>query len=306
MSGQEPQIYEFDEFRLNIGEGVLLREGNPVCLQRKTFETLCALVKSNGRLVATAELMEALWTDTFVEENNLRQHISALRKSLGEKEKQTLFIETVPRRGYRFLPPIRVVDSNETTIHPPHNLPVQFAELIGREKEIAEILNLLRREDVRILTLTGVGGTGKTTLARAVAREVFVDFPDGAFFIELAAVTNPELVASTIAQTLGVKETGGKPVREVLTDYLREKQMLLVADNFEQLVAPLDRPADRLLAARQIPRAAGQKPQTVRQFFENRVRRNYPHARRRQLDRERQTVEPPADFGDAFGIFFRR
>ena len=236
MSQTKQSIYEFHDFQLDIGKGLLLRENQPVNLQSKTFETLCFLVKSNGQLITPDELMNALWADTFVEENNLRQHISALRKALGEKEKRTTFIETVPRRGYRFLPKVRIVGSTEKIVHPPNNLPAQFAELIGREKEIAEISKLLRHDDIRILTLTGVGGTGKTTLAQAVARVNFVNFTDGVFFVELAAVTNPDLTASTIAQTLGVKETGGKEIIEVLKEYLREKQMLIVADNFEQIL----------------------------------------------------------------------
>lgn len=236
MSAQNREIYEFDEFQLDIGTGILLRKEKPVCLQWKTFETLCYLVKSNGRLVTHEELIEALWADTFVEENNLRQHISALRKTLGEKEKQTTFIENVPRRGYRFLPPVRLVASEETIVYPPNNLPVQFTELIGREAEIAEIENLMQRADVGILTLTGVGGTGKTTLAQAFARKVLKNFTDGVFFVELAALTNPEMVASTIAQTLDVKETGGKPILDALQEYLREKRMLIIADNFEQIL----------------------------------------------------------------------
>jgi len=86
------------------------------------------------------------------------------------------------------------------------------------------------------LTLTGVGGTGKTALAQAVAREMLPEFSNGVFFVELAATAQPELVVSTIAQRLGVKEAGGKPVLEALKDYLRDKHLLLVIDNFEQVL----------------------------------------------------------------------
>ena len=119
----------------------------------------------------------------------------------------------------------------------PTNLTEDLSLIIGREKEIVEIKNLLRQREVRLLTMTGIGGTGKTTLARAVVHELLEEFMDGIFFIELAAITNPELVSSTIAQPLGVKEKGGKPMAEVLKDYLRKRKMLLVLDNFEQITA---------------------------------------------------------------------
>jgi predicted ATPase/class 3 adenylate cyclase len=117
-----------------------------------------------------------------------------------------------------------------------HNLPVQPTSLIGREKEVAECLALLRREDVRLLTLTGAGGAGKTRLGLQVAAELVDDFADGVFFVSLASVSDPNLVAPTIAHTLGIREGGGQTLIEALGDYLRNKQMLLVLDNFEQVV----------------------------------------------------------------------
>lgn len=124
---------------------------------------------------------------------------------------------------------------------PPTNLSLARTKLIGREKEIAEVAKLLERDDVRLLTMTGVGGTGKTTLAQAVAGAMLTSFADGIFLIELAAITDAELVAPSIARSLGVKEMGGKPILEILGDYLREREMLLVVDNFEHvaLAAPL-------------------------------------------------------------------
>ena len=116
MSQQKREIYEFSNFRLDIGKGILLCEGHTVSMQLKTFELLCILVKSNGQLITRDELMNQLWADTFVEENNLSQHIHSLRKVLEENGSGTAFIETVPRRGYRFIAPVKkniVEDDNE-------------------------------------------------------------------------------------------------------------------------------------------------------------------------------------------------
>ena len=101
-------------------------------------------------------------------------------------------------------PPLKTLDSR------PNNLPVQLTPLIGREKEGATIQNLLQREDVRLVTLTGPGGTGKTRLGLQVAAELSDLFPDGVYFVNLAPISDPTLVVSTIAQTLDLKEMGGQ------------------------------------------------------------------------------------------------
>ncbi len=135
---------------------------------------------------------------------------------------------------------------------PPTNLTLSPLSLVGREKQAAEIKNLLRQKDVRLLTMTGIGGTGKTTLSRAVAAEMLGEFPDGVFFIEFAAITDPQLAASTIAQPLGVKESGGKLMIEILKEYLAAKQMLIVIDNFEQVVSAAPQIAELLSATNQL------------------------------------------------------
>jgi predicted ATPase/class 3 adenylate cyclase len=117
-----------------------------------------------------------------------------------------------------------------------NNLPIQPTPLLGREREVAEIVDLLRREDVRLLTLTGTGGTGKTRLALQSAAELIDEFEDGLFFVALAPVSDPHLVASTLAGALAVSESAGRVFKEDLKDYLSDKELLLILDNFEQVV----------------------------------------------------------------------
>ena len=125
-------------------------------------------------------------------------------------------------------PPLRSLDRI------PNNLPQQITTFIGREKEIADGLRLLDRS--RLLTLTGPGGTGKTRLSLQLAAEVGDQFVDGAFWVPLAPISDPELVPSTIAHSLGVQVSGGEVPIDRVTEHLRDKTLLLVLDNFEQIL----------------------------------------------------------------------
>jgi non-specific serine/threonine protein kinase len=120
-----------------------------------------------------------------------------------------------------------------------HNLPAPVTSFVGREREIAEVKELL--QNGRLLTLTGSGGTGKTRLALKVASQVAGDFKDGIYFVALASINDPSLVAGAIAGSLGVTEVAGEPLTEALKSFLSGRQLLLVLDNFEHLleVAPL-------------------------------------------------------------------
>lgn len=121
--------------------------------------------------------------------------------------------------------------------------------LFGRRREIAAIENLLRRDDVRLVTLTGAGGAGKTRLAETISGRMRAEFSDGVFFVELAAIQDAELVFQAIAQTLEIKESGGKSLFKITRNFLHGKRILIVLDNFEQVVSAAPQLAEMLASA---------------------------------------------------------
>src|SRR6266487_2431878 len=133
-----------------------------------------------------------------------------------------------------------------------YNLPAQLTPLIGRQQEIQAVCTLLRQPEVRLVTLTGMGGVGKTRLGLQVATDLLDEFADGICFVPLAPISDPDLVVATIAQVLGIKEAGEQPLSDLLQAYGRDKHLLLLLDNFEQVLVSAPRLADLLAGCPQL------------------------------------------------------
>jgi predicted ATPase/class 3 adenylate cyclase len=153
-----------------------------------------------------------------------------------------IFQVVMPGLPSRF-PALKTIDRRSS------NLPAQMTPLIGRVQEVTAVCASLRRPQVRLLNLIGPGGTGKTRLGLQVASDLFDEFESGIYFVALTSINVPTLVATTIAQTLGLRESSGQPVVESLKDFLRDKHLLLLLDNFEQVVEAAPLLAELLAAA---------------------------------------------------------
>jgi predicted ATPase/class 3 adenylate cyclase len=198
------------------------------------------LAIGHGTQILLSETVARLAQDGLPPETDLRE--------LGEHRLPDLL---EPERVFQLLhpdlpdafPPLRTLETR------PHNLPTQATPFLGRQREVTEVVALLRSSDARLVTLTGPGGTGKTRLALQVAAELLDAFPDGVFFVPLAALRDPALVPSAIASALGLREEGGRTPAETVGDELTGKRALLVLDNFEQVIAAAPYVGELLMAA---------------------------------------------------------
>lgn len=245
---------------------MLYRGGREVSLPPMAAKTLSVLVQNAGEIVKKQDLMNVIWDDSIVEESNLSHYLYILRKTLGLRSDGTAFIETLRRRGYRFTAPVSVVQSSRAvdgsliraegsgtaeaglsniSSEIPDAGVTEFDEhsrrhvlvnpIIGREKEIDEVLSIISSAGVRVLNLTGIGGVGKTTLAREAVLRAESKFSDGAAFVELAAIVNRDGLTSAVASALGIREASGRTGFELLSEHLKDKELLLVLDNCEQI-----------------------------------------------------------------------
>lgn len=252
--GQERTL-SFGAFSLVPARRLLLENGRPVRLGTRALDLLIALVERHGQTLSKAELVDIVWPDTFVEEANLRVHIGALRRVLADGQAGNRFIINMVGRGYSFVAPVEVeeIETREaapvTVAHveaKPLTSPARISRLVGRDESIGLVSSHLGSR--RFVTIVGPGGIGKTATALAVAQALAGRYAQGVHFIDLSALTRPELVASTVAATLGRAGMAGEPLRN-LAAHLAPQSMLLILDSCEHVVEAAAQLTESLLRA---------------------------------------------------------
>ncbi|MBK9116708.1 MAG: winged helix-turn-helix domain-containing protein [Betaproteobacteria bacterium] len=234
--------YRFGSFELQPREFRLLAAGKPVHVTSRAFDLLLALVESAGRLTATEDLAARVWPGRVVEPGNIHAHVSALRRILG-----TQAIENVAGHGYRLTLDVAAGEPTGPAPLGRHNLPRQLTRFIGREAEVADCGRLLGAS--RLLTLTGIGGIGKTRLSLEVAQLAIDRFPDGIWLVEFAPLREATLVPQAIAAALGVAQQTGRTLLDAIVSHVAARRLLIVLDNCEHLLAACAHVAKRLLEA---------------------------------------------------------
>ncbi|MCA6117351.1 winged helix-turn-helix domain-containing protein [Bradyrhizobium sp. WSM 1738] len=241
--------FAFGPFRLSPRQQLLLQGDNPVPLGSRAFEILVALVERAGEVVDKDELIARVWSGLTVEESNLRAQINAVRRALAEGGTGENYIVTVPGRGYRFVAAVARSTSDAaqpfTAAGPKgHNFPDRLTRPIGRDDIVAMVSSRLPRG--RFVTIVGPGGIGKTTVALAVADRLITAYKDGGRLVDLAPLSDPQLVPSALAAVLGVAVRSENPY-PALTSFLKDRQMLLLFDNCEHVLLAAAALAEELL-----------------------------------------------------------
>ena len=193
---------------------------------------------AHGGQILVSEAVAALVAERLPTDASLRDLGSVRLRDLSHPERIYQLEHPALRKDF---PPLRSLESIA------NNLPQQMTSFIGRERELSELKALLGK--TRLLTLVGPGGIGKTRLSLQIAAEAMLHYPDGVWLVELAALTDPRVVAHAVASVLGVKEEAGRPMAEALARYAKDRRLLLVLDNCEHLLAACAALAKKLLHA---------------------------------------------------------
>ncbi|WMT74524.1 winged helix-turn-helix domain-containing protein [Bradyrhizobium sp. Ash2021] len=255
-NSQPNDVLSFGPFSLFAAERLLKRADEAIPLGGRALAILIALTEQAGEVVTHKELISRVWPDVTVEDANLRVHIAALRKALGDGRDGARYVSNVAGRGYCFVAPVAHSSAKQTVpvigttaTERVQKLPPRPARMVGRDDTVRSLAEQLQLS--RFVSIVGPGGVGKTTVAISVAHMLIDGFHDAVFFIDLAALTDPQLVPTAVASALGFMVQTKDPLVSLLA-FIGDKKILLVLDNCEHVIG---------VAAALAERVVGEAPQ---------------------------------------------
>jgi predicted ATPase/DNA-binding winged helix-turn-helix (wHTH) protein len=245
-------VVSFGPFSLFAAGRLLKKADEPVPLGGRVLDVLIALAERAGEVVPRKELISTVWPDVTVEDANLRAHIAALRKALGDGRDGARYISNISGRGYCFVAPVTRSSAREkapvigiTPAGRVQKLPPRPKRMVGRDDTVRALAEQL--QTWRFVSIVGPGGVGKTTVAISVAHALVDGFHDAVFFIDLAALTDPQLVPTAVASALGFMVQTQDPLASLLA-FIGDRKFLLVLDNCEHVIGVAAALAERVVS----------------------------------------------------------
>jgi predicted ATPase/DNA-binding winged helix-turn-helix (wHTH) protein len=251
-TSQPKDALSFGPFSLFAAERLLKKGDEPIPLGGRALDILIALAERAGEVVSHEELISSVWPDVTVEEANLRFQMAALRKALGDGRDGARYVTNVAGRGYCFVAPVTRSSAKQpipvtriTTTERVNKLPPRLARMVGRDDTVRALAQQLQAW--RFVSIVGPGGVGKTTVAISVAHTLSDGFHDAVFFIDLAALTDAQLVPTAVASALGLMVQTQDPIIGLLA-FIGDRKILLVLDSCEHVIGVAAALAERVVS----------------------------------------------------------
>jgi len=249
---QPEDVLSFGPFSLFAAQRLVKKADEPISLGGRALDILIALAERAGEVVTHKELLSTVWPDVTVEEGNLRFQLSVLRKALRDGRDGARYVSTVAGRGYCFVAPITrstaartIPETGIATTEQVKELPPRLTRMVGRDDIVRSLAEQL--QTWRFVSIVGAGGIGKTAVAISVAHTMIDRFNNAVFFVDLAALTDPQLVVAAVASALGFMVQTQDPLVSLLA-FVCDKKILLVLDNCEHVIGVVAALAERVVS----------------------------------------------------------